>query len=250
MDNNKNYSEINKTELIRKEQKITLDETSNYKLVDSVQKLSQFYLLSLSGNEHWDTFKFLLELSDDKFKEEEFLEKYNELCGHEINLFLYFKYPKLFEKYVKNILKYKFEKTFIDYFLLDDYETLCEYLSPLKISLLSTIELCLLMLKIIDKKPEEAEKIKNIIKSRVKKPEDVENLILTNFNIMMNMKVEEDSDLTAIKEKMELEEERPKEDIIEECQEERINEGGRLRMPETRKHAKNMSCKTRGRDGI
>ena len=247
LDNNKNYSEINKTELIRKEQKITLDETSNYKLVDSVQKLSQFYLLSLSGNEHWDKFKFLLELSDDKFKEEEFLEKYNELCGHEINLFLYFKYPKLFEKYVKNILKYKFEKTFIDYFLLDDYETLCEYLSPLKISLLSTIELCLLMLKIIDKKPEEAEKIKNIIKSRVKKPEDVENLILTNFNIMMNMKVEEDSDLTAIKEKMELEEERPKEDIIEECQEERINEGGRLRMPETRKHEKNMSCKTRGR---
>ena len=200
LDNNKNFSEINKTELVNKDQKITLDETSNYKLVDSVQKLAQFYLLSLTSNKYWDKFKFLLDLGDpNKFKESEFLEKYNEICGHEVNLFLYFKYPKLFEKYVKNILKYKFEKTFIDYFLLDDYETLIEYLTPLKISKLPTNELCLLMLKIVDKKPEEAEKIKNIIKSRVEKPEDVENLLLTNFNIMMNMKVEEDADLKEIK---------------------------------------------------
>jgi hypothetical protein len=177
LDNNKNFSEISKIELVQKDKKITLDETSNYKLVDSVQKLSQFYLLSMNKNEYWDKFKFLLNLGDkDKFKESEFLEKYNEVCGHEVNLFLYFKYPELFEKYVKSIIKYKFEKTFIDYFLLDDYETLIEYLSPYKINKLPTNELCLLMLRIVDKKPEEAEKIKNIIKSRVKKPEDVENL--------------------------------------------------------------------------
>ena len=200
LENNKNFSEINKTELVNKGQKITLDETSNYKLVDSVQKLSQFYFLSLQNKEYWEKFRFLLDLGD-KFNESEFLEKYNEVCGHEVNLFLYFKYPKLFEKYVKNIIKYKFEKTFIDYFLLDDYETLIQYLSPLKIDKLPTNELCLLMLKIVEKKPEDAEKIKNIIKSRVEKPEDVENLLLTNFNIMMNMKVEEDSDLKEIKER-------------------------------------------------
>ena len=207
LDNTKNFSEINKTELVQKNQKVTIDETSNYKLVDSVQKLSQFYLLSLSGSNHWDKFKFLLNLDNqNKFKESEFLEKYNEICGHEVNLFLYFKYPQIFEKYVKNNIKYKFEKTFIDYFLLDDYETLIEYLSPLKIKKLQTNELCLLMLKIVEKKPEEAEKIKNIIKSRVKKPEDIENLLLTNFNIMMNMKVEEDSNL------QDLIKEHPKED--------------------------------------
>ena len=199
LDNNKNFSEINKTELVQKDQKIIIDETSKYKLVDSIQKLSQFYLLSLEGKNYWDKFKFLLDLdNNDKFKENEFLEKYNEICGHEVNLFLYFKYPKIFEKYVKNIIKYKFEKTFIDYFLLDDYETLLEYLSPLKIKKLPTSELCLLMMKIVDKKPEEAEKIKNIIKSRVKKKEDLENLLLTNFNIMMNMKVEEDPNLQEI----------------------------------------------------
>ena len=200
LDNNKNLSEISKIELVQKEQKISIDETSNYKLVDSVQKLSQFYLLTINKDQYWDKFNFLLNLNDkDKFNETEFLEKYNEICGHEVNLFLYFKYPELFEKYVKNIIKYKFEKTFIDYFLLDDYETLLEYLSPYKINKLPTDELCLLMLKIVEKKPEETEKIKNIIKSRVKKPEDVENLILTNFNVMMNMKVEEDTDLQKIK---------------------------------------------------
>ena len=147
LDNSKNFSEINKTELVKKEQKIYLDETSNYKLVDSVQKLAQYYLLSIYHVKYWDQFKFLLDLGE-KFNEEEFLEKYNQICGHEVNLFLYFKYPKLFEKYVKNIIKYKFEKTFIDYFLLDDYETLLEYLSPYKIHSLPTNELCLLMLKI------------------------------------------------------------------------------------------------------
>ena len=197
LDNNKNISEIKKAELIKKGEKFNVYETSNYKLVDSIQKLSKFYLLTLNQKEkYWDKFKFILNLNEDKFNEEDFLRKYNEICGHEINLFLYFKYPKLFNKYVKNILKYKFEKTFIDYFLLDDYETLLQYLTPIKIKLLQTSDLCLLMLKLIEKNPEAAEKIKNIIKSRVKKAEDVENLLLTNFNIMI---VEDDKDLKNIK---------------------------------------------------
>ena len=199
LDSNKNLAEIKKTELIKKGQIFNINETSNYKLVDSTQKLSKFYLLTLTQKEkYWDKFKFILDLNEDKFNEEDFIEKYNEICGHEINLFLYFKYPKIFNKYIKGILKYKFEKTFIDYFLLDDYETLIQYLSPLKIRLLRTDELCLLMLKIIDKKPEEAKKIRDIIKSRVKKSDDVENIFLTNFNIMMSMRVEEDKDLNNI----------------------------------------------------
>ena len=203
LDNNKNISEIKKTELLKKGEKFNICETSNYKLLDSVQKLSNFYLLTLNQKEkYWDKFKFILNLNDEKFNEEDFLNKYNEVCGHEVNIFLYFKYPKLFNKYVKNIIKYKFEKTFIDYFLLDDYETLLQYLTPIKLKLLNTSELCLLLLKLVEKNPEEAEKIKNIIKSRVKKVEDVENLLLTNFNIMMNMRVEEDKDLDEIKQKV------------------------------------------------
>ena len=128
-------------------------------MVDSIQKLSKFYLLTLKDKDkYWNQFNFILNLNENNFNEEEFIEKYNQVCGHEINLFLYFKYPKLFDKYVKNMLKYKYEKTFIDYFLLDDYETLLDYLNPLKIKLLPINELCLLMIKIVEKKPDEAKK--------------------------------------------------------------------------------------------
>jgi hypothetical protein len=162
-------------------------------LVDSIQKLSKFYLLTLKDKDkYWNQFNFILNLNENNFNEEEFIGKYNQVCGHEINLFLYFKYPKLFDKYVKNMLKYKYEKTFIDYFLLDDYETLLDYLNPLKIKLLPINELCLLMIKIVEKKPDEAKKIKDIIKSRIEKPEEIENLLFTNFNIMMNMIIDDD----------------------------------------------------------
>ena len=202
LDSNKNITEIKKTELIKKGKEFNIDETSNYKLVDSIQKLCKFYLLTLKDKDkYWNQFNFILNINENNFNEEEFLEKYNQVCGHEINLFLYFKYPKLFNKYVKNILKYKFEKTFIDYFLLDDYETLLEYLTPLKIKKLPINELCLLMIKLVEKKPDEAKKIKDIIKSRIEKPEEVENLLLINFNIMMNMTIEDDEYLKNLQDK-------------------------------------------------
>jgi len=40
--------------------------------------------------------------------------------SHELNLFVFFKDPAYFETFVKNYLKNKFEKTFIDYFLLNN----------------------------------------------------------------------------------------------------------------------------------
>ena len=117
---------------------------------------------------------------------------------YEINIFLYFKFPELFNKYVKNNLKYKIEKTFIDYFLLDDYDTLYQYLTSFKINLLSTFELCLLLLKLINinininKIQNEAEKIKNIIKSRTISKENLENHFITNFNTIINMSLNEE----------------------------------------------------------
>ena len=200
LDSNKNITEIKTTELIKKGKEFNIDETANYKLVDSIQKLSKFYLLTLKDKDkYWNQFNFILNLNANNFNEEEFIENYNQVCGHEINLFLYFKYPKLFDKYVKNMLKYKYEKTFIDYFLLDDYEKLLDYLNPLKIKLLPINELCLLMIKIVEKKPDEAKKIKDIIKSRIEKPEEIENLLFTNFNIMMNMIIDDKKQLNKRK---------------------------------------------------
>ena len=137
LDISKNYTEINKVELIKKGEKFIVNESSNYTLIDSINKLSKYYLLDIEKNGNfsykynWNKYNFIFSL--DRFNEKEFIDNYNEVCGHEINIFLYFKFPELFNKYMKNNLKYKFEKTFIDYFLLDDYNTLIQYLTPVKV---------------------------------------------------------------------------------------------------------------------
>ena len=191
LDSNKNFTEINKIYFIKKGETFNVNESSKYILIDSIDKLAKFYMLESGHNfkedelKMWEKFKFIFSL--DKLKENEFIENYNNVCGHEINLFLYFKFPELFNKYVKNNIKFKFEKTFIDYFLLDDYDTLIEYLTPVKINSLSTFELCLLIIKLIQKNPQDAEKIKNIIKSRTLDQENLVNHLLSNFNKMINM---------------------------------------------------------------
>ena len=90
---------------------------------------------------------------------------------------------------------------------------------------MSTNELCLLILKIVEKRPDEAKKIRDIIKSRVKKLEDIESLLLLNFNIMMNMRVEEDKDLKDLTKKEEKEfvreeESESSEELFETCKKE------------------------------
>jgi len=219
LDISKNYTEINKIELIKSGNIFNINESSRYILIDSINKLSNFYLLKLGENsnieQNWKKYKFIFSL--DKFNEKEFIKNYNEVCGHEINIFLYFKFPELFNKYVKDNLKYKFEKTFIDYFLLDDYETLIQYLTAIKIKSLSTFELCLLLLKLVNKNQNEAEKIKNIIKSRINN-QNLESHFITNFNTIINMSLNGPKEENNSKENEE-------ESIKAECEEEIDEEG-------------------------
>ena len=55
-------------------------------------------------------------------------KKYDEFVSHELNLFVYFKDNEFFELVVKPHLVNKYEKDFIDYFLIDDKEKLKTYL--------------------------------------------------------------------------------------------------------------------------
>jgi len=239
LDISKNYTEINKIELIKSENKFNINESSKYILIDSINKLFKFYSLKLdedsSFEKDWKKYSFIFSL--DKFNEKEFINNYNEVCGHEINIFLYFKFPELFNKYVKNNLKYKFEKTFIDYFLLDDDETLIQYLTSLKIKSLSTFELCLLLLKLIHKYPNESEKIRNIIKSRIAN-ENLESHFITNFNTIINMSLNESKEDNNSKEDAEKYEDI--EFIDEEIEEDFEFKGGR------EKKMKNINYGSRG----
>ena len=191
LDNEKNYSEIKKTEIHLKGKEFSINETSNDKIIDSIEKIINYLFIK---NSHfisdWKKISFLLNLDEGHFDEKKFLENLSENISHEVNIFLYFKYPKIFEKYIKDILKYKFEKTFIDYFLLGDIETLEMYLNTEKIAKLNLFELCLLIITFIEKKPEECKNIRNIIESRIRK-KNVDQILLQNFDILMNMKSDE-----------------------------------------------------------
>ena len=209
LDNEKNYSEIKKTEIHLKGKEFSISETSNDKIIDSIEKLINYLFIKNSHfNNDWQKLSFLLNLDEGRFDEKKFLENLSENISHEVNIFLYFKYPKIFEKYIKDILKYKFEKTFIDYFLLGDIETLEMYLNTEKIAKLNLFELCLLIITFIEKKPEECKNIRNIIESRIKK-ENIDQILLRNFDIMMNMK----SDDKIEKEKLEIREQKRLEEM-------------------------------------
>ena len=79
---------------------------------------------------------------------QEKLEKLTEYFSHEINIYLYFHHNEFFNKYIFPIIKYKSEKTFIDYFLINDTNKIKEYSNPQNISSLNTFEKCLLIYSI------------------------------------------------------------------------------------------------------
>ncbi|EGR27080.1 hypothetical protein IMG5_201970 [Ichthyophthirius multifiliis] len=77
------------------------------------------------------------------------LQKYNEFSCHELNLFLYFKDNEFFQKVVQPFLINKMQKTFLDYFLLNDLNEIFKYSSPEKTQELNILEQCLLLLSLV-----------------------------------------------------------------------------------------------------
>ena len=215
LDNSKNFTEIRKIEKKLKNEKFCISEDSSFKLVDSIEKVINYYMVKSSGlKSKWEEIKFVLD--SDTIDEDKFLEKYSSFISHEVNLFLYFKHKKLFDKIVKPIIKFKIEKTFIDYFLLDDIETLKMYLKPEKLQKLNNFQLCLLILKFVSSSPETAQTIRNLIKSNVN-TDDIEGIISGNFDVMMNMKNDTDDKLKKLmEEKKEIKKEMAKEVAMEE----------------------------------
>lgn len=53
--------------------------------------------------------------------------QYSQYSCHELNIFLYFKDKEYFEKIVRPHLVNKMEKTFVDLYLLGDYEKIFKY---------------------------------------------------------------------------------------------------------------------------
>ena len=61
------------------------------------------------------------------FNEEKKNNKYSKFMSHEVNLFLYFKDKEYFGKTVRPFIVNKMEKTFMDHWLIGDYEAVRKY---------------------------------------------------------------------------------------------------------------------------
>ena len=213
-DLNKNYCEFRKLYPLSKKDKHKINDITSikYKIFDSLEKYLEFIKIVNPGlNADIKNFEFLLNFENLKLQEK--LEKLTEYFSHEINIYLYFHHNEFFNKYIFPIIKYKSEKTFIDYFLINDTNKIKEYSNPQNISSLNTFEKCLLIYSIQKENKQLAHSIARQIRSQC--PKENERELKRLFNIAINLKSIE-----------ELKEEREIEDLMleKECYDDREEE--------------------------
>ena len=130
--------------------------------------------------------------------EEDKKKKFSTFFSHELNIFLFFKFPEIFKELAKPILKYKIEKTFIDYFLLNEENLIFQFTQAHKLSCLNAFEKCLLILAIRDKMPELAKSIANsiYIDGFERRPSPI--ILNRYFNVLMNLKTKEIAEIAGL----------------------------------------------------
>ena len=194
MDLNKNYCEFRKIYSLSKNEKYKINDITSvqYKIFDSLEKYVKFIkILNPSLDKDLSEFEFLLNFDNLKLPEK--LDKITKYFSHEINIYLYFHQNKFFNQYIFPILKYKSEKTFIDYFLLEDKNKILEYSQPQVIDKLNTFEKCLLIYSLREEKPELVKSIARQIRSEC--PKENQNELKRLFNIALKLKsVEEEKE--------------------------------------------------------
>ena len=187
LDLNKNYCEFRKIYPLSKKDKHHINDITSikYKIFDSLEKYIEFInIVNPALNKELTDFQFLINFNN--LKPSEKLEKITEYFSHETNVYLYFHHNDFFTEFIYPILKYKSEKTFIDYFLLDNKEKIKEYSEPQKIKELNTFEKCLLIYAIRKDNKELALSISRQIRSEC--PKENESEIKRLFNIALNLK--------------------------------------------------------------
>ncbi len=124
--------------------------TSDFAIYDTLDKVYQMYM-TISGDATLGEFDFIIKWPQLSPKEKK--EKYSKYACHELNFFIFKKDPEFF-KTILPYLQNKKDKTFLDYFLLDqgdknDYEKiLLNYLKPWAYGQLNIVERILLSQRI------------------------------------------------------------------------------------------------------
>jgi len=123
------------------------------------------------------------------FSDEEKNKKYSNFCSHEVNLFIYFKDATYFKSVVRPFLVNKMEKSFIDHWLLGDYDKIKHYAQIEYLDELNTLEKCLLIYAIKDKDIHTAKSIADVIKMKADKNDYTPDEKIRFFDTVLNLNI-------------------------------------------------------------
>ena len=185
----KNYCELRKVRTLSQGDNYLIKDLKSvsYQLFDSIEKYISYLLLVCENDikDNYNKFKFILNFDNLKLNEKlSYLSLY---FSHEFNLFLYFQYNDFFNEYVLPLIKFKIEKTFIDYFLMNDTEMILKYTSIDKIATLNIIEKCLLIYSIKNTHPELAKGIATQMQIKAEQNKPSQDEIKLYFTTALNI---------------------------------------------------------------
>ena len=137
--------------LLKPSEKISISQNSDHKIFENLEQLfnlqKELRIARFSSDQENGGYDFWSFLKDWQTlaSEEAKLSLYNKFACHELNIFLFLKDSKFFEKVVKSFISNKIEKTFVDYFLIGDLKQIFSYAELVKFRLLNAMEKVLLV---------------------------------------------------------------------------------------------------------
>ena len=205
LDWDKFYNEVRNSENYKKSEKLRIEDitSTDYIIIDSLDKVKRVQdeirkVFGL-GNSSTDLV-FLLKWNE--LSDEDKNKKYNKYICHETNIFIYFKDREYFDRVIRPFIQNKMEKSFVDYYLLEEYDQLAEYTRVDTFNKLNPLEKCLLIESLMKSDKKTAKKLADRLKIQAdafKQNEDTLNKIFdTVLNLNMLHKTEQ-IDLSNLK---------------------------------------------------
>lgn len=150
LNNSKDFCEMRTVDSVEKYGTYLIDDTSSsdFMIVDTLRKTLTILkaLMNQFGCSTADLDKCEQVINWNLLTEEEKNKLLSRYSSHELNFFIYKKDPEYFRKVVKPYLQNKMEKTFIDYYLLEDTPNILKYAENLPLeNMLNPLEKALLV---------------------------------------------------------------------------------------------------------
>ena len=173
---------VSKNILKGENEKISDLTSTEIQVIDSIPKLFdiQKNLILSGGNsqvsQKFQSWEFLKEW--ESLSAQDKLRKYDKFASHELNLFVYFKDREFFNQTVLPFLHNKIEKSFVDYFLVDNVKQIQEYAGAQKFKDLNSLEKILLIIKIQTTDPAQAKRLVESLENK----NSLEQVNINTFN--------------------------------------------------------------------